>query len=115
MSHAATSAAVAVAGVPVAGAHPGSAELHGATRCTLRRCGRRAGALPRGHFTLCQEGTLTMLPRGHFDHAAKGGHFDHAAKGGTLTHAELPLQSARTLFGGGVRREEAGFGCVAAR
>ena len=40
-------AAEAVAGIPVAGAHPGSAELHGATRRGLRRCRGRAGALPR--------------------------------------------------------------------
>ena len=41
-------AAEAVAGIPVAGAHPGSAALHGATGRALRWCRSRAGALPRG-------------------------------------------------------------------
>ena len=38
----------------MAGAHPGSAELYGASRRALRRCRSRAGALAKG-------GTLTVL------------------------------------------------------
>ena len=45
----------AVAGIPLAGARPGSAELHGATRRGLRS---RAGAPPRGHFDLHQHRPL---------------------------------------------------------
>ena len=47
-------AAEAVAWIPVARAHLGSAELHGALRRALRRHRGRAGALPRG-------ATLTTL------------------------------------------------------
>ena len=39
-----------------------------------------------------------MLPRGHFDHAAKGGHFAHAAKGGHFAHAAVLAQHALQLL-----------------
>ena len=52
-----------MAGIPVAGAHPGSAELHGAARRAQRRRRSRAGGLPK-------RALLTILK--HVVHAARG-------------------------------------------
>ena len=56
-------------GVPVAGAHPGSAGLHGAARRALRRhdCRRRAGA------PCCQGvGVLSLAVLSHFGAMVEG-------------------------------------------